>query len=103
MKYRGQYTVNSSMHPLLCEFLASESSAKKRSAAITWFAEFGCALHKLARDGRLDASGAALIANLVPSQVILQQLPAGEELTNQLLENAIGGFSFSSMDLQDTE
>ncbi len=103
MKFRGQYTINSSIHPLLSELLASEPSAKKRSAAIAWFAEFGCTLHKLARDGQVDAIGAGLITNLAPSRVGPQQVPAAEELTAQLLDNAVGGFSFSSTDLQDAQ
>lgn len=104
MRLRGQYTINSSTQPLLSEFLASEPSAKKRSAAIIMFAELGCTVHKLARDGRPDATIAALIANLLPSRVTpQQQLPAGEALTAQLLENAIDEFSFSSTDLQDSE
>ena len=102
MKYSGQFTIDSLSQPNLSALLASEPSARKRSAAVASYAELGCVFLKLLQSGAIAAKISSPPLIRVSGETAFHENPATDQITNQLLDNIFGDFSFSSSDLKDT-
>jgi hypothetical protein len=102
MKYSGQFTIDPLSQPILSALLSSEPSARKRSAAVTSYAELGCVFLKLVQSGAIATKISSPTLIPVGGESAAHQGPATDQLTNQLLDGIFSDFSFSSSDQQGT-